>query len=106
MVNQEHFQKILFQEIIHGIATSCEGYMLEGKEMIEAAANIYLNLIRQDEQLAKEETELISEWKTGEFIYTRISKCKKCDHTFARYVADNVQFCPGCGRRIMEKKRR
>lgn len=104
-MDQVHFQTNLFQEIIHGIATSCEGYMLEGKEMIEAAANIYLSLEKSSEQQAKEETDIISEWKDGQFRYSRICTCKKCDQKIVRYIADGLKYCPGCGRKIRENEK-
>ena len=104
-MDQVHFQTNLFQEIIHGIATSCEGYMLEGKEMIEAAANIYLSISKASEQQAKEETEITSEWTDGQMRYSRISTCKKCERKIVRYIADDLRYCPGCGRKIREKEK-
>lgn len=103
-MSQAHFQTNLFQEIIQGIATSCEGYLLEGREMIEAAANIYLALQKTEEVEEKEETDISSEWKDGQLRYSRICTCKRCNHTIVRYIADDVRFCPGCGRKIREKK--
>lgn len=97
-----HFQKDLFQEIIQGIAMSCEGYLLEGKEIVEAAASIYLSLQQNQASAEAEETQLVTEWKDGQAKYSRISTCKRCNHKFVRFIADNVKNCPGCGRRIVE----
>ena len=100
-MSQAHFQTNLFQEIIHGIATSCEGYMLEGKEMIEAAANIYLALLKEDPDAAGE-TDIESQWSEGQVKYSRISTCKRCNHKIVRFIADDLRYCPGCGRKIRE----
>lgn len=101
-MSQAHFQTTLFQEIIQGIATSCEGYLLEGKEMIEAAASIYLGIEKDSKESKTEETKLCSEWTDGEVKYSRISTCERCNHKIVRFIADDVRFCPGCGRRIVE----
>ena len=102
-MSQAHFQTNLFQEIIHGIATSCEGFVLEGKEMIEAAANIYLAIEKEEELTKQEETDVTSEWRDGEVRYSRICTCKRCNHKIVRFIADDLRFCPGCGRKIREK---
>lgn len=100
-MSQMHFQKELFQEIIQGIATSCEGYLLEGKEMIESAANIYLSLQKDGASAAAEECSFLTEsFEAKSFVYTRISTCSSCGHKTVRYMADNVKFCQGCGRRV------
>ena len=106
-MSQMHFQKELFQEIIQGIATSCEGYLLDGKEMIESAANIYLSMQHSEASAAAEETSFYTEpCEAKTCMYSRISVCKVCGHKTIRFVADGVKYCQGCGRRVMEDDRR
>lgn len=98
-----HFQTDLFHEIIQGIALSCEGFLLEGKEMVEAAAKIYLAMQQAEVSAAAEETKITTEvFEPKTFRYSRLSTCKKCDTTFVRYIADDVKYCPGCGRKICD----
>ena len=101
-----HFQTPLFQEIIHGIATSCEGYLLEATDMIKAAAEIYVSLHKAEEEAEKGETEVDTEWTEGECKYKRISECRNCKQRMIRFPADGVQFCSGCGKKIIQKGER
>lgn len=100
-MSQEHFQTELFHEIIQGIATSCESYLLEGKEMIDAAAKIYLAMQQKEVTKAVDETKLFTEvFEQKTFRYSRMATCKKCGYKFIRFVADGIEYCSGCGRKI------
>lgn len=109
-MSQAHFQTSLFQEIIQGIATSCEGYLLEGKEMVESAANIYMALSKiadeekriEKDSVAAGDTKLVTTWQDGQVNYSRISTCTSCNRKIIRFIADDLRFCPGCGRKIVE----
>ena len=102
-MSQMHFQKELFQEIIQGIATSCEGYLLDGKEMIESAAKIYLSMQQSAENMPAEETSFLTEcFEPQLFRYTKKSTCSACGHVSIRYLADGIKFCQGCGRRVKD----
>lgn len=108
-MSQAHFSTSLFQEIIQGIATSCEGYLLEGKEMVESAANIYMALSKiadEEKRIESEEpagdTKLVTTWQDGQVRYSRISTCTSCNRKIIRFIADDLKFCPGCGRKIVE----
>lgn len=94
----EHFQKTLFQEIIQGIALSCEGYLLEGKEMVDAAARIYLEITKEKET---EETTLIGEWvEQREVTFRKLVTCTKCGKARAKFVGEELNYCQFCGRKI------
>ena len=95
----EHFQSTLFQEIVHGIATSCEGYLLDAGEMIDSATKIYLALARAQ---AVEETRLQAEWiDQREVSFRKLVTCEKCGKMKAKFVGEEINFCQFCGRKVL-----
>ena len=102
-MNQVHFQSNLFQEIVQGIALSCEGHLFEQADLLRAAAEIYGTMHKLEEKAEKEETTIHTDWISGEAHYNRISECNTCNERFIRYPADGIKFCPMCGRRIVLK---
>lgn len=95
----KHFDSEFFSEIINGMSQTCEG--LEVQQLLNAATQIYLaNNISEPR---KEGT-----WKQitpEERTYTvrKMVECPFCERRSVLFIADRLDYCPGCGARMVTK---
>lgn len=93
----KHFNNILFSEIIKGMQESCEGVQLQ--QLLNAATEIYLASNSNEVQEG--------EWKVEHVDRTvrvyKLGTCPFCDKKSVMFMADRLDYCSGCGARLMLK---
>ena len=97
----KHFDTDFFGEIITGMKQTCEG--LEVQQLLQAATSIYL--------AGNSAIEAVKEgsWKVeagGEKTYRckKIVECPFCGTRRGVFMGDTIDYCAGCGARMVEKK--
>lgn len=93
----KHFNNTLFNEIITGMKESCEGVQLQ--QLLKAATDIYL---------ASNSNEVLEgEWEIEHVERTikiyKMATCPFCQKKSVMFVADNLDYCSGCGAKLVIK---
>lgn len=95
----KHFKEELFKEILEGMKATCGTEHVE--QLLAAAAQIYIASEAQEEE------------KNGEWIMysvtpamykvSKMVKCPFCGKERAWFIADSIDYCPGCKARLKIK---
>lgn len=96
----KHFDTIFFNEIIKGMSEACEG--LEVQQLLSAATSIYLAGTQEVETVREgswvEETGCDKAYKPKKIV-----TCPFCSTRRAVFIGDTIDYCNGCGARMVTK---
>lgn len=90
-----HFNTVLFNEILKGLRSVCKG--ANSQTLLNAATEIYL---RSVDEGPKEGIWIVESKKAEMVRYSKIVECPFCKERRAAFVADTLNFCPGCGAKL------
>lgn len=93
-----HFDTLLFNEILKGLRSVCKG--ANTQTLLNAATEIYL---RSVDVGPKEGIWIVEAKKTEMVRYSKIVECPFCKGRRAAFVADTLNYCPGCGAKLEMK---
>ena len=93
----KHFNNTLFNEIITGMQETCKGVQLQ--QLLKAATEIYL---ASDQDETKEGEWQIERVERTIRIY-KIAICPFCGKESVLFVADTLDYCSGCGAKLVIK---
>lgn len=104
---QEHFQTDYFKEILDGLVDSFKGLTVEANQLIAAATEIYINQAKTSTiEKIEEETEFFQHPNSAATVTSiGVIECKKCGHKMGKFIAMDLNYCPGCGRVVKEERR-
>lgn len=109
-MDQGHFQTVFFKEILDGLVESFAGLTIEANQLIAAATEIYINQANNANNAAvekmEEETEFFQHPNSEKLVKSfGVIECKKCGHKMGKFIAMDLNYCPGCGRVVKEERR-
>lgn len=90
-----HFNTELFNEILRGLKTVCKG--ANTQTVLSAATEIYLASVNEGPQEGIWKVEI---QEASMVRYSKIVECPFCRGRRAAFVADTLNFCPGCGAKL------
>ena len=103
-MDQGHFQTLFFKEILEGLVESFTGLTVESNQLIVAATEIYINQAKNAAvEKIEEETEFFQHPNSAANVRSLgVIECKKCGHQMGKFIAMDLNYCPGCGRVVKE----
>lgn len=102
---QEHFQKEFYAEIFAGLKETFKDLKVEADIIIKSATEIYLSSRQSELESSAGETELtIVNQEHHTVTSLGLLECKACSRRIAKFVGDDICFCPGCGKAVRSKK--
>lgn len=102
---QEHFQKEFYAEIFTGLNETFKDLKVEADILIKSATEIYLSSRQAELESSAGETELtIVNHEHHTVTSLGLLECKACSRKIAKFVGDDICFCPGCGKAVRSKK--
>lgn len=102
---QEHFQKELYSEILVGLKESFKDLKVEADLLIKSATEIYLSSKKDDQEYSAGITELSLIDKNHYTVTSYgVLECRACSRRIAKFIGDEICYCPGCGKAVREKK--
>lgn len=105
MMYQEHFQKELYSEILVGLKESFKDLKVEADLLIKSATEIYLSSRKDDQEHSAGITELSLVDKNHYTVTSYgVLECRACSRRIAKFIGDEICFCPGCGKAVREKQ--
>lgn len=90
-----HFNTVLFNEILKGLRSVCKG--ANSQTLLNAATEIYLRSVDEGPQEGIWKVEII---ESRMVRFSKIVECPFCRERRAAFVADALNFCPGCGAKL------
>ena len=96
----KHFDSNFFSEIIIGMSAACDG--IEVQQLLSAATQIYLAsssvMEAVKEGVWKEETSIDKTYKCRKIV-----ECPFCGTRRGVFMGDTIDYCAGCGSRMVSK---
>ena len=100
-----HFQADLFSEIIGGLSNTIQE--LSAEKLVDVATKIYISLSKKSEASAAagETSFVVCEEFRRQIMCSGTLECKSCGHKEGKFIGMELNFCPGCGRKIKETRK-